>query len=707
VSRHRAALAEQASLAARAQPIEALRIRVGAARRAVPVAVLTPLVLTREATLETAASAHAAATGALAEMLGRSPDDLTAETEALRQAASRFAALVPRADESARLRRELDLCTAESAATEARHHELDSSDITAVIADLGARQEEVRAAQLALPEVRAAIDEARSRLHAHEQVEALTVAHGSAVADLAAATSQALDAKDAWLTVREARIEGMAAELAGALAVGADCPVCGSADHPHLAERHTDAPDAEAERVAQRRVDDANTAQHLHDLKVRELATAIDHARTATGDTSAPELRATLEERRVRARQLAEAVEPGAALEADLAAAVERRRAETAEVQELGKRRAVLEAQRVDLDGRLSVLDRELGAALTDTPYADAGTAHTDTLARLRAVEGTLGAGHDLDEAGRAVAEAHGARTTAALEAGFDSADDAERSLLAPDELTALDHELSGHDARVAAVTALLADPELAELTGVEPPDLTALESVHRAAEAVRALAEAEIAALRRRLERLGTLVADLSDRHDAWDPVRRQLELATHLSAFCEGKATDNRWQIQLSAYVVAWRLSQVADAANLRLATMTHGRYSLEHIDLAGAGERRGGMTLVVRDDWTGVTRDPVTLSGGETFVVALALALGLADVITAEAGGAALQTLFVDEGFGMLDATSLDLVMDTLDSLRESGRTVGVVSHVAEMRSRIPVQVQVHKPHDHGPSTVRLRA
>jgi DNA repair protein SbcC/Rad50 len=79
----------------------------------------------------------------------------------------------------------------------------------------------------------------------------------------------------------------------------------------------------------------------------------------------------------------------------------------------------------------------------------------------------------------------------------------------------------------------------------------------------------------------------------------------------------------------------------------------------------------------------------------------------VITAEAGGAALQTLFVDEGFGMLDATSLDLVMDTLDSLRESGRTVGVVSHVAEMRSRIPVQVQVDKPRDHGPSTVRLRA
>jgi exonuclease SbcC len=90
---------------------------------------------------------------------------------------------------------------------------------------------------------------------------------------------------------------------------------------------------------------------------------------------------------------------------------------------------------------------------------------------------------------------------------------------------------------------------------------------------------------------------------------------------------------------------------------------------------------------------------LSGGETFVVSLALALGLADVITGESDSAAtgdsrLATLFVDEGFGSLDADTLDDVMDTLDSLREGGRVVGVVSHVAEMRDRIPVRLEVTK-------------
>jgi exonuclease SbcC len=121
--------------------------------------------------------------------------------------------------------------------------------------------------------------------------------------------------------------------------------------------------------------------------------------------------------------------------------------------------------------------------------------------------------------------------------------------------------------------------------------------------------------------------------------------------------------------------------------------------HTGRRGAGENRGGLSLLVRDDWSGECRDPATLSGGETFVVSLALALGLADVITQESdsgasGDSRLDTLFVDEGFGSLDADTLDDVMDTLDSLREGGRVVGVVSHVAEMRDRIPARLEVVK-------------
>jgi len=100
------------------------------------------------------------------------------------------------------------------------------------------------------------------------------------------------------------------------------------------------------------------------------------------------------------------------------------------------------------------------------------------------------------------------------------------------------------------------------------------------------------------------------------------------------------------------------------------------------------------MVEDLWTGQARDTATLSGGESFVASLALALALADGVREEAGGFDLQTLFIDEGFGSLDEDSLEQVLDVLDGLREGGRAVGVVSHVADLRARIPNQLHVTK-------------
>ena len=125
-----------------------------------------------------------------------------------------------------------------------------------------------------------------------------------------------------------------------------------------------------------------------------------------------------------------------------------------------------------------------------------------------------------------------------------------------------------------------------------------------------------------------------------------------------------------------------------------MTQGRYELVHTDGASRGGVRAGLRLLARDAWSGQDRDTATLSGGETFLASLALALGLADVVMAEAGGARIEALFVDEGFGTLDEETLDEVMDVLDGLREGGRVVGLVSHVSELRQRIPAQVEVRR-------------
>jgi exonuclease SbcC len=181
--------------------------------------------------------------------------------------------------------------------------------------------------------------------------------------------------------------------------------------------------------------------------------------------------------------------------------------------------------------------------------------------------------------------------------------------------------------------------------------------------------------------------------------PLIRVAELAAAGPANLRG--------VDLPTYVLARRFEEVVAAANERLGPMSAGRYQLQRSDAKeGARERRTGLALQIRDNLAGEARSPRTLSGGETFYVSLALALGLADVVTAEAGGTSLETLFVDEGFGSLDNEALEAVLAQLARLRAGGRVVGLVSHVETLKLAIPERVEV-RPAPEGGSTLRVRA
>ena len=194
--------------------------------------------------------------------------------------------------------------------------------------------------------------------------------------------------------------------------------------------------------------------------------------------------------------------------------------------------------------------------------------------------------------------------------------------------------------------------------------------------------------------EQLVALVPGLTARLDAFRPLAERAAEARQLADLAAGLGA-NTLRMTLSSFVLAARREEVAAAASQRLLRMTAGRYSLVHTD-SRRGAGRSGLGLLACDAWTGVDRDTSTLSGGETFMASLALALGLADVVTEEAGGAHIEALFVDEGFGSLDEETLEEVMNVLDGLREGGRCVGIVSHVPELRQRIPAQVRVRKTH-----------
>ena len=497
------------------------------------------------------------------------------------------------------------------------------------------RQREVRA-EIRRLEVRSAelarADE-KARAAAREQVATLTARLADAERAHETARRETLDLREHAIGLRELRVTGMAAEIAAGLVVGGSCPVCGSCDHPHKAVATADAPDELAEKAAQKAADDAAATEFLRKDEVRDLATALAVA-TERLDVTPPGIA-------TEAAAVAASLDHLAAEADDLASA--------------------LAGHDVDLLPGSVRRERDLRAALA-------------ALDDLEAAEQALAAA--VDEAGFAAVES--AVAAALTERAYDE----------------LARRVTEHDRRLAAVTELLAEPGAEEVARAEPPDVPALTEAHRAALAALGDARAQEQHWRARARRLTDLVARLDDALAAWAPLRADLDLVTGLSAFVEGKAADNRLQMRLSAYVLGYRLTQVVAAANARLAGMSDQRYSLEHTGRRGAGETRGGLSLLVRDDWSGEARDPATLSGGETFVVSLALALGLADVVTQEAGGADLDTLFVDEGFGSLDADTLDDVMDTLDSLRDGGRVVGVVSHVAEMRDRIPTQLLVSK-------------
>jgi DNA repair protein SbcC/Rad50 len=667
--------------------------RLEQARRAAAVRPLARLTDDREragadATVRASASLDAAARE------GLDVSDLAAELERVTEELAALTALLPAEQSLADLREQeaTHLASLQALADDDELAAAEATSLTARVAELEHQLELVDEAAQALPPARVAVDDLRAVAVAHDDVVRLAAEHDAASAEHTAARIGVVDLRGHLLDLRERRIAGMAAELAGGLVVGGDCPVCGSADHPHPALPSAPQPDGDAERAAQRAVDDAQTVELALQLRVRELEASLAAARAATGETDSATARTALAEAEVSFARLRERVSVGEAVQAQLVAT----RARAVELSTTGAERRVRIAELTTTVHHLQTQVAELEARVEaargrHTELRAAATA----LARRREVLRAVRSATDALEAARAShAEASTALMRAVLEAGFDDVDAARAAELSDDEVTELDQRVQEHRAALAAARQVLDAPDAWHLLTTPEPDVPAAEARRRAStETLERCRAAEQAAARTddRVRRLGDeLDAALAD----WAPVREQLALATRVASFAEGKAADNRLQMRLSAYVLAHRLSQVVAAANARLARMSDQRYSLEHVGRRGAGESRGGLSLVVRDDWSGESRDPATLSGGETFVVSLALALGLADVVAHEAGGTELETLFVDEGFGALDAETLDDVLDILDTLRENGRAVGVVSHVAEMRDRIPTQLVVRK-------------
>jgi DNA repair protein SbcC/Rad50 len=698
--RHRDAQNRMDELTSSAAEVRRREREIVLARNAAALAPLLDLVASAERQVSEATIAVTTAAAAWGADPEDPPTDLAEAVDlvdALHRELVSLEALEPMQHELDELRTSMNRI-AEALETE-RAREVDLlSEVDAMPAALAQGREAVTAAQHAatqLPALRRAREATTTAREAADRAVAIGRELEELEPTLLDAREVRADARDALHVVRARRLAGMAAQLAGSLEPHEPCPVCGSPEHPSpAAAGPTDVSaddETEAEAVV-RGAEDAVGRLELQRERLRGRRSTADHAAGASTVEAAQEALDIATARCVETAATAETLEERQAALTDLEGLHVTHQAALTEA------RATVHTLDAQLHEQAKAAER-LSLRLTDV-VGDEGSVTEHCAAVGRRLERAQA----LTEALRRHAETVQARAAAVdrldqLVAGsvFATVRQVRDALRSDADVASAEALNRAHGVDRTTTQRVLADPDLLSAAQAPTPDLALLSVTAEQAAAEAALATATFGRLELAAARLDTLDADLDAALRAWLPLRARRDRADHVAAMVAGTSRDNLTKTRLSHYVLAARLEQVVQAANLRLAGICGGRYELEHTLLRGVGDARGGLGLRVLDTYTGVRRDPATLSGGETFYVSLALALGLADLVNNEIGGAELSTLFVDEGFGMLDADTLDEVMDELDALRTGGRSVGLVSHLAELRTRVPARLSVVRSPD----------
>ncbi|EUJ30899.1 exonuclease, SbcC family protein [Listeria cornellensis FSL F6-0969] len=272
-----------------------------------------------------------------------------------------------------------------------------------------------------------------------------------------------------------------------------------------------------------------------------------------------------------------------------------------------------------------------------------------------------------------------------------------QRAILSPELLDEKERFIRDFEQRYHFVSERLKEME-ARLAGIEQPDLKELQRLDD--EAKRAYHEK--AELWMGQKDAARKLSELSERFLKYLVETSEAEKAYadigYLADMARGK---NDRRLTFERFVLATFLDTILLRANGRLKKMTNGRFQLNRKKEKSKGNVQSGLELEVYDEYTGLERHVKTLSGGESFKTSLSLALALAEVVQEMSGGISLETMFIDEGFGTLDPESLEMAVECLLETQESGRLVGIISHVPELKERIPSRLEVTAT-NHGSTT-----
>lgn len=489
--------------------------------------------------------------------------------------------------------------------------------------------------------------------------------------------------------------------LAQALAEGTPCPVCGAREHPRLARLTAEVPTSEQVKQAEERRNEAYACMKSIADQGKNQRLVCDKALAALADKGA-ELLACREPQQLAVRldeRLEELRQRQAALEQEQAGLKRLLRVQERQQTALVKSQQELEEERrqgEERKQRLSQIQGQLAAQRQQLKLAIEGRVPENL--RQAGLEEQAAAVQELlaAEAGEArkAADAAAARAqdkrgqTELLNALQQAQADKERLLL----------EQRGRAKSLGEQLAALPRPQ-------QPEELAEREKflLRQKEELQRSFNELYAA-----LDKNRGIAEDTRRYRSELRSCERQYQWLNNLSATVNGNLTGKQ-KVDLETYIQMTYFDRIIRKANLRLLHMTKGQYQLAREAVSDADNKRSktGLELCVQDHYSGKTRSVKTLSGGESFMASLALALGLADEVQSSAGGIQLDAMFVDEGFGSLDGDALQQAISVLQGLSEGRRLVGIISHVQELQEMIDRKLIVAKSRgDRGTgSTVRI--
>ena len=573
------------------------------------------------------------------------------------------------------------------------------SDISKRLSSLHDVEQNYARAQLALETAKKTQQEVAA--HA-EKLEQALAAHDQAVQAYELIQRVSITASEEYTRLQKRRLEQVAFTLAEELDEGQPCMVCGSREHPQPAQPSVNG----ITLVEQSEIDAAEERAHREQQKASAAATSVAQTQAVMDQLNefhipdSQEAQSQVTEAQNIYNQAQEAL-------THKREAQHQQEKETLELQKISEEQTrartsltQLQTQQTSEQQTLAKLTEKLHQVAASISFAD----RVRTLERyMEQVQRAVDASRRLDDATISAAEsAHQAQQS--LERSvFETFEAVQQAVLTEVQQQHLEQAISAYREEHATLQASLDRPAMRTVAtliehGQKAPSQEELTRIRQERDNVEQQYETLMTREGIRtngIETLESLFQDYQEQQGESAHAVEQANLYAGLASIARGDNPDKNHQIDLVSYVLGGEFEQVLQVASEHLQRMSDNRYRLV---LSDKREKRarigGGLSISVEDSWNNDQREVNSLSGGESFLASLSLALGLAEVVQARNGGIEIETLFIDEGFGTLDAQTLELVMETLENIRENGRVIGLISHVEDMKERISAQVSIEK-------------